>query len=223
MQMAVHTSNGSGSGAGPGSGVGAEKLSKEELKKYRLKKAIAYVDDDEHEPSEAAKTKRKQREKREKDKNIVQCGVEVPKEGKPTVQALAAAMRADNTLHPVISAVISKDDLRDFIRWLLASGRDVASVSKLVQQEELLALLIVCTENPTLTESVSQLAKSDAHVQRALAEVIRAVVEDPQDTPATLEVMAASLRDPDAVLSMTKVRKAGGIRARILMWALGRS
>ncbi|MDA9433709.1 hypothetical protein XH88_18305 [Bradyrhizobium sp. CCBAU 51627] len=198
-------------------------MSKEELKKYRLKKAIAYVDDDEHKPSEAAKMKREQREKREKDKNIVQCGVEVPKEGRPTVQALAAAMRADNNLHPVISLVVSNDDLRDFIRGLLASGRDVASISKLVQQEKLLALLIACTANPTLTESISLLAKSDAHVQSVLAEVIRAVVEDPRDTPATLEVMAASLRDPEAVLNMTKVRKAGGIRARILMWALGRS
>ncbi|WP_036030058.1 hypothetical protein [Bradyrhizobium yuanmingense] len=221
--MAVHTSNGLGSGAGPKSGLGAEKLSKEELKKYRLKKTVAYVDDDEHEPSQAAKIKRKQREKREKDKNIVQCGVEVPKEGRPTVQALAAAMRADNTLHPVISSVVSNDDLRDFIRWLLASGRDVASVSKLVQQDRLLDLLIDCTENPTLTEIVSQLADLDARVQSAVAEVIRAVVEDPRDKPATLEVMAASLRHPDAVLSMTKVRQAGGVRARILMWVLGRS
>jgi len=221
--MAVHTSNGLGSGAGPGSGVGADKLSKEDLKKYRLKRAIAYVDDDEHEPSEAAKSKREQREKREKDKKIVQCNVEVPKEGRPTVQALAAAMRADSNLHPVISSVVSSADLRDFIKGLLTSGRDAASISKLVQEEELLALMIACAANPTLSESVSQLAKSDAHVQCALAEVIRAVVEDPRDTPATLEVMAASLRHPDAVLSMTKVRQAGGVRARILMWVLGRS
>lgn len=71
--------------AGPGPGVRAEKLSKEELKKYRLKKAIAYVDDDEYEPSDVAKSKRKQREKRERDENIVQCNVEISKEGRPTV------------------------------------------------------------------------------------------------------------------------------------------
>ncbi|WP_036003705.1 hypothetical protein [Bradyrhizobium yuanmingense] len=221
--MAVHTSNGLGSGAGPGSGGGTEKLSKEELKRYRLKKAIAYVDDDERQPSEAAKSKRKQREKREKDKKIVQCNVEIPTEGRPTVQALAAAMRADSNLHPLISSVVSSDDLRDFIKGLLASGRDVASISKLVQKEELLTLMMACVANPKLSESVSQLAKSDAQVQCALAEVIRAVVEDPRDTPSTLEVIAASLRHPDAVLSMTKVRQAGGVRARILMWVLGRS
>lgn len=108
--MAVHTSNGLGSGAGPGSGGDTEKLSKEELKRYRLKKAIAYVDDDERQPSEAAKSKRKQREKREKDKKIVQCNVEIPTEGRPTVQALAAAMRADSNLYPVISSVVSSHD-----------------------------------------------------------------------------------------------------------------
>ena len=132
-------------------------------------------------------------------------------------------MRADSNLHPVISSVASSGDLRDFIKGLLTSGRDVASISKLVQEEQLLALMIACADNPTLTESVSQIAKSDAQVQSALAEVIRAVVDNPRDTPATLEVMAASLRHADAVLSMTKVCQAGGVRARILIWVLGRS
>jgi hypothetical protein len=219
--MAVHTSNGLGSGAGSGSGVGAAKLSNEELKKYRLKKTIAYVDDNEHEPSDAAKSKRKQREKRERDENIVQCNVEIPKEGRLTVQELAAAMRDDSNLLPVISSVVSSGDLQDFIKDLLTSERDVASISKLVQEEQLLADMIACTANPTLSESVSQLAKADVHVQCAFAEVIRAVVEDPRDTPATLEVIAASLRYSNAVLSMTKVRQAGGLRAMILTWVLG--
>ena len=78
-------------------------------------------------------------------------------------------MRADSNLHPVISSVASSGDLRDFIKGLLTSGRDVASISKLVQEEQLLALMIACADNPTLTESVSQIAESDAQVQSALA------------------------------------------------------
>ena len=222
-RMTVHTSNGGGGGNGAdGSGPGAEKLSKDELKKYRLKKAMTYIDDEERPLSQAAKSKRKQREKRE-GKNIVQCGVEVPKEGRPAIQALAATMRADHNLHEVIASVASSDDLRKLIRSLLASGYDVASISELIQREELLAILTACSTNSTLLESASLLANSNDDISSALADVIRAVVDDRRDTPATLQVMAACLQHPDAVLSMTKVRRAGGMRARILMWVLGRS
>ncbi|MFK4384671.1 hypothetical protein [Bradyrhizobium sp. USDA 223] len=222
--MAVNATGGlGGRNQGSKSSSGSAALPKSLLKKHRLKQVNAYVHDDDHQPSVVAQTKRDQRKKREIKENIVGCHVDVPKDGRPVIQTMAAAMRADNDLQSTISSVISNEALQGLIKELPASKLDASSISELIQNEELVRLVVACVSNPTLLESALLLVKSDANVLTALANTICTVVEGPRDPQIMLDAMSAALQFPDDTLSMTKVRHGGGLRAWILKWALGRS
>lgn len=121
-----------------------------------------------------------------------------------------AAMAADSSLKEVVRSAMAVPGLADL---LLGISRDE---DRRKPTEELYA-------NPALTDVLSELAKADGDLLRSLTGIIHAATHTSNNGHASslvTEAVSHSLHDPVVVARTFAIRRAGGLRARILNWLL---
>jgi hypothetical protein len=197
--MATHTTDGLGAeDSGHGADTGTHTFSKEELAKLRLRRINAYVHDGKAQGSKAAKDKAAQRKKN----NKKQCNVEVvSEEVRKTIRSLAAAIKADHSLHAVISSFASDGEMRktvqavaaavetdhsmharlasflsnatvlELCKILSAPAADISSIVELARRGNLTLIAGICVANPMMLDVLESLAPSGVDVP--LAETAR--------------------------------------------------
>jgi hypothetical protein len=187
-------------------------------------KAYVRVARGKKEISDAAKTKREYRARR-KAEGFEQYVVEVPKEAKDAVYDVAQAFVADKTnsknVRSTILSVVSSEALLELIQLLIESGADVSSIIELIKRGDWAKMAAIRAARPALLDDVARLAKIHDDFLSALDCLVRHA-GDISDASAKglLEAAVAASGCPEA-LRFIELRQRGGLRARLLGWALG--
>ncbi|HLG83981.1 MAG TPA: hypothetical protein VKY22_23465 [Bradyrhizobium sp.] len=190
----------------------------------RPTKAYVHVDRQKKKVSEAAKAKREYRARR-KAEGIDQCVVEVPVDAKDTVRAVAQALVADKdsskNVRSTILSVLSNTTLLEFVHLIAASGMDASSIVELIKRGDLAKIAAIHAVRPELLHDICRLAKTNGEFLSVLDCLVRYAgdVMDSSDRGLLVAAVAAS-GCPEA-LRFIEIRRRGGLRARLLGWALG--
>lgn len=174
--------------------------------------------------SKAAEAKREYRARR-KAEGFEQYVVEVPKEAKDAVYDVAQAFVADKTnsknVRSTILSVASSDILLELVQTLIESGVDASSIIGLIRRGDLAKMATIRAARPALLDDVARLAKTHDDFLSVLDCLVRHA-GDISDASAKglLEAAIAASGCPEA-LRFIEVRQRGGLRARLLGWALG--
>jgi len=211
-----------------GSDLGDESQFNEKVAELGLEPTKAYirVARVKKEVSQAAIDKRKYRAQR-KAQGFEQYVVEVPKDedAKCTVYAVAQAIAADkdNSKHvrSIVLSVVSSEALLELTQLLIASGMDASSIIELIKRGDLGKMAAIHAALPTLLDDLFRLAKTQDDFLSVL-DCLVCHAGDISNASATglLEAAVTASGCPEA-LRFIEVRQRGGLRARLLGWALG--
>ena len=174
--------------------------------------------------SDAAEAKQKYRARR-KAEGFEQYVVEVPKEAKDAVYDVAHALVADTDnskkVRSTILSVVSSEALLELIQLLVESGVAASSIIELIKRGDLAKMAAIRAARPGLLDDVARLAKIHDDFLSVLDCLVRHA-GDISDASAKglLEAAIAASGCPEA-LHFIEVRQRGGLRARLLGWALG--
>ena len=176
--------------------------------------------------SAAAKAKREYRARR-KAEGFEQYVVEVPdkEDAKSTVYAVAQALVADkdnsNNIRSTILSVVSSPTLLELAYVFIVSGVDASSIIELIKRGDLAKMAAIHKARPTLLYDISRLAKTNDEFLSVLDCLVRHAGEiSDSSAKGLLEAAVAASGCPEA-LRFIEVRQRGGLRARLLGWALG--
>jgi hypothetical protein len=223
------------SGSGPdtsGAGVGSDTCDESEFKKkvagLGLEGVLAYVPVKRKKAklSEAAENKRTYRAQR-KAQGFGQYVVEIPEdeEAKNTVYAVAKPIEADkdntNSIRSTILSFVSCAALLELAQLLSASEVDVSSIIELIARGDLATITAVREACPSLLDEVSRLAKSNSAFLSVLDCLVRHAGDVSDGSARDLLEAAAAASGYPEVLRFVAARQRGGLRARLLGWALG--
>jgi len=201
---------------------------KEKVAELGLQKTNAYVRVArlKKKVSEMAETKRKYRAQRKKD-GFGQYVVEVPEQedAKNTVYAVAQALVADKdnsrNVRSTIRSVVSSAALLELAQLLIVSGVDASSIIELIKRGDLAKIAAIHVAHPTLLDDVSRLANTNDEFLSVLDSLVRHAGDISRGSArGLLEAAVAASGCPEA-LRFIEIRRRGGLRARLLGWALG--
>lgn len=231
--MTVHADAEEASGPGPDTfdqGAGSDACDEtqfdEKVAELGLEPMKAYVRvaRGKKEISEAAEAKRKYRARR-KAEGFEQYVVEVPKEAKDAVYEVARAFVADKTnsknVRSTVLSVASSETLLELVQFFIDPGVDASSIIELIRRGDLAKTAAIRAARPALLDDIAGLAKTHEHFFSVLDCLVRHA-GDISDASAKglLEAAIAASGCPEA-LRFIEVRQRGGLRARLLGWALG--
>jgi hypothetical protein len=225
------TDTGTGHGT-PHHGQGPEDCSPSEFKKrveeLGLRGTYAYVPTKSAnaEASPATKAKRTYRAA-QKAKNIGQYVVEVPEDedAKNSVYAVAKAIRddKDNTanIRSIVLSVVSSPTMLELVKLLSASEADALSVIALIERGDLDKATAIHAALPTLLGDIAVSVDVNAQLVSVLDCLVKHSAEiKGGSAKGLLEAAVAACSSPE-ILRFIEVRQRGGLRARLLGWALG--
>ncbi|KGT79541.1 hypothetical protein MA20_11730 [Bradyrhizobium japonicum] len=176
--------------------------------------------------SEAAEAKRKYRAQR-KAEGFGQYVVEVPvdEDAKRTVYAVAQAIVDDQTnsrnMRSIILSVVSSPALLKLHEVLSTSSVNVSSIVELIERGELDKIVEIYALRPALLPDLLRLAKSDTDFLSVLECLVRHEKGISEGSAKGLLEAAVIANDCPEVLRFLEVRQRGGLRGRLLGWALG--
>ena len=211
---------------GSGSGTCDESQFNRKAAKLGLKRVSAYVRiaGGKKQVSDAARAKREYRARR-KAEGFEQYVVEVPKEAKDAVYEVAQALVADKdnnkNVRSTILSVVSSAPLLELSQLLIAMGMDASAVLELVKRGDLVNIAVIHATRPSLLNEISSLAKTNDEFLSVLDSLVRHAGDISEGSArGLLEAAIAASGCPEA-LRFIEVRQRGGLRARLLGWALG--
>lgn len=216
----------------PHQGQASEDCSHSEFKKkieeLGLEGTYAYVRTKsiKPEPSKAAKNKRTYRAA-QKAKNIGQYVVEVPEDegAKNSVYAVAKAIRddKDNTknIRSIVLSVVSIPTMLELVKLLSASEADTLSVIALIERGDLDKVTAIHAALPTLLGDIAGLVDTNTELVSVLDCLVHHAAEITEGSAKGLLKAAVAASGSPEILKFLEVRQRGGLRARLLGWALG--
>jgi predicted transcriptional regulator len=175
--------------------------------------------------SPATKAKRTYRAA-QKAKRIGQYVVEVPadEDAKNSVYAVAKAIRddKDNTanIRSIVLSVVSSPTMLELVKLLSASEADALSVIALIERGDLDKATAIHAALPTLLGDIA----GSVDVKPQLVSVLDCLLQHAaaiteSSANGLLEAAVVASSSPE-ILKFIEVRQRGGLRARLLGWAL---
>ena len=212
---------------GTGSDTSDEPGLRLKLAELGLRRVEAYVRDarGEKKVSKSAEDKRKYRAQRRAD-GIGQYQVEVPEDedAKRAVYAVAKAIVDDKqgtkNTRSIIFSVVSSSAMLELAQLVMTSGVNVPSIVDLIDRGEIDKIDEIRAARPTLLDDIASLAKSNPHFLSVLDALFRHAVHISDASATGLLNAAVAASGRPEILQFLEVRRRGGLRARLLRWAL---
>jgi hypothetical protein len=138
------------------------------------------------------------------------------------LRALTESVASDAELLSAAVAVVADGSLQAIVRSASTAPGSADLLLEISQRADLRKLTEALSTNAVLAGAASELEKADSDFLGSLTEIIRAAIglaTEGGSIPIT-KAIAVALGDPEAVVTTAAIRKAGGMRARILNWLL---